>query len=119
MGAQYLVAALGIWMMAAPAVLDYAGTAEAVARTAGPIVATLAAIAISECTRSVRLANIPIGVFLISAPLFIEQPPDAAVNGVATGAAVVLLSRVRGHVRSRFAGGWQSLWRGATNEHNV
>jgi hypothetical protein len=110
MTAQYLVAVLGIWMMAAPAVLGYAGTAEAIARTAGPIVATLAVVAISECTRDVRLANIPIGVFLISAPLFVAQPPDAAVNGVAVGAAVVILSRVRGHVRMRFAGGWRALW---------
>jgi hypothetical protein len=119
MTAQYLVAAIGLWMMAAPAVLGYAGIAEAVARTAGPIITTLAVIAMSECTRGVRLANIPIGLFLMSAPLLIEQPPDAAVNGVAAGAAVVLLSRVRGQVRSRFAGGWQSLWHNTTGGHNV
>ena len=119
MTAQYFVTAIGIWMMAAPSVLGFAGTAEAIARTVGPILTTLSVIAVSECTRDVRLANIPLGVFLISAPLFIGQPLDAAVNGIATGAAVVLLSRVRGQVRSRFAGGWRSLWHNNTSEHHV
>jgi hypothetical protein len=54
----------------------------------------------------------------MAAPLFIDQPPHAAVSGVVAGTAVVLLSRVRGHVRARFAGGWQSLWR-ATDEPHV
>ena len=110
MWAQFVSAAIGVWFMAAPAVLNYTGAANTAHRIAGPIVATLAVIAVSACTREVRLANVPLGLVLILAPLAFDFPLDAALNSVAGGSAVAALSCVRGRVRSRFGGGWRVVW---------
>jgi hypothetical protein len=117
MVAQCAVVLLGVWLMAAPAVLDYAGVAASVDRTVGPVIATFGTIAVAESTRGLRVANIPFGLFLIASPMFLEYRADAAVNSAATGIAVAALACVRGRIRSRFAGGWRVLWRRSADRH--
>jgi hypothetical protein len=112
MGAQLAAAAFGIWLMAAPAVLGYAGMAEALDRIAGPVIAAVAIIAASECTRGLRWANVAVGAILICSPLWFEYARAATFNSVTTGVAVVVLSSLRGTVRSSFGGGWRVLLRG-------
>jgi hypothetical protein len=112
MWAQVASAAVGIWFMAAPAVLEYTGVADTAHRIAGPIAATIALIAAFECTREVRLANVPVGVVLILAPLVVHFPGHAAFNSMAGGAAIAGFSCVRGRVQSSVGGGWRVLWRG-------
>jgi hypothetical protein len=46
-----VAAALGIWLMASPAVLSYGGAAGAADRIAGPVVASVALIAAAEAVR--------------------------------------------------------------------
>lgn len=110
MWARLLNVAVGIWLMAAPAVLGYNGTVAADHdRMAGPLLASFACIAIWEITRSLRRVNTVIGAWLLAAPWFLGFPPAATVSSMAAGAAVVGLSLVRGNLTHDFAGGWKSL----------
>lgn len=104
--------ALGIWLMAAPAVLGYAGAAEMSDRIAGPAIATFAIVAIAEATRPLRRVNTVAGVWLLLAPWLLGFPPAATWNSVIVGVLVIGMSLVRGSVESRFGGGWKVLWRG-------
>lgn len=112
MGAQLAAAALGLWLMAAPAVLGYTGAAAVMDRIAGPIIAALAIIAVSECTRDLRWANVAVASILIFSPLWFDYAPAATLNTVATGMAVVVVSSLKSRVRSSFGGGWRVLLRG-------
>ena len=49
-------------------------------------------------------------VLLVAAPLLISHGWPAAVTSMASGAAVVLLSMVRGTAHDRFGGGWSAMW---------
>jgi hypothetical protein len=110
MWARLVSAALGIWLMAAPAVLDYAGAARTNDRIVGPIVASLAVIAIWETTRSLRWANLPLGGWLLIAPWVLGYPADATWNSLVVGALLLALGLVRGPVNGHFGGGWSALW---------
>ena len=112
MGAQLAVAAFGIWLMAAPSVLGHTGVAQVVDRIAGPIIAALAIIAVPECTRGVRWANVGAASILICSALWFGYASTATLNAVATGMAVMVLSSLRSRVRSSFGGGWRVLLRG-------
>ncbi|MBI3117634.1 MAG: SPW repeat protein [Candidatus Hydrogenedentes bacterium] len=109
MWAQFIAMVIGIWLMAAPAVLKYAGAAADNSHTTGPLVATLAAVALWECTRGVRFANVPLGLWLVIAPMVLEHETPAAVNSVACGLALASLAFVRGRVKRSFGGGWAAL----------
>lgn len=100
---------LGIWLMAAPAVLGYGGAAETNDRIVGPLAASFAIIAVGEATRDVRRVNLVLAAWLLVAPWVLGYPSDATVN--ATLAAILLgaLSFVRGRVRERFGRGWRVL----------
>jgi len=112
MGGQLAAAAFGLWLMAAPAVLGYTGVAEVMDRIAGPIIAALAIVAVSECTRGLRWTNVAVGSILIVSPLWLDYARAATLNSVTTGVGVVILSGMRSSVRSSFGGGWRVLLRG-------
>lgn len=112
MWARILNAALGIWLMAAPAVLGYAAPAETNDRIVGPVIATFAIIAIAGATRPVRRVNTVAGAWLLVAPWILGYGATApTVNNMVVGAVVVAASLVKGTVKDEFAGGWSSLWR--------
>ena len=67
--ARLVNAGLGLWLMAAPAVLGYGAPAEINDRIAGPIAATFAIIAITGATRPARRVNAAVGAWLLIAPL--------------------------------------------------
>jgi hypothetical protein len=108
---QIINAILGIWLMAAPAVLGYSRPASTNDHIVGPLVATFACIAIWEATRSVRWVNLPLGLWLIVAPLALGHPTSGQLNSVLCGIAIAGLSCVGGAVTQRFGGGWSALWR--------
>jgi len=112
MWAQIVNAALGIWLMAAPSVLGYHGAARVNDRIIGPIVATFAAVAITEVTRGCRWVNPPLGLWMIVAPALLGGPTPAIVNGLLVGPALVAMSLIKGRVEERFGGGWAVLIRG-------
>jgi hypothetical protein len=108
---QIINTALGIWLMAAPAVLQYGRPASTNDHIVGPLVATFACIAIWEATRPVRWLNLPLGLWLMIAPLALGHPPAGMLNSVLCGIAIAALSCVGSDVTQRFGGGWSALWR--------
>ncbi|HET7274211.1 MAG TPA: hypothetical protein VFI91_03490 [Longimicrobiaceae bacterium] len=111
-------AILGIWLMAAPAVLGYTEPAATSDRIAGPLIAMAAIVAISGATRPVRRVNAALGVWLILAPLILGYGWTPAINSVAVGAVVAALSLIRGTVSDTFGGGWSALWSSQQREAN-
>jgi hypothetical protein len=111
MWAQVINMALGLWLMAAPAVLGYGRPAATVDYIVGPLVATFACIAVWEATRPIRWLNLPLGLLLMTGPWLLGYPLQAKVNSTAVGLVVAALSCVRGASRHKFDGGWSMLWR--------
>lgn len=102
-----LCAALGVWLMAAPAVLATTGTASDSDHLLGALVVTFSVIAFSEVVRSARLLNVLFGAWLLVAPWILDGfTTIATVNGLVVGAALIALSLRRGPVTLR-AGGWE------------
>jgi hypothetical protein len=103
--------ALGVWLMAAPAALGYGDPARTNDRVVGPIVASIACVAVWEVVRALRWVNVVPALWLLTAPWVLGYERDAAVNSVAVGLALLALVVVRGPVRQRFGGGWRALLR--------
>jgi hypothetical protein len=112
MWAHILNALLGVWVMVAPAVLGYTGTALSTAhRIIGPLIVTFAVIAWWEETRLAGHANVLTGVALIIVPLLIGSGTGALINSIVVGVVVAALALVRGTYRPEtFGGGWSVLW---------
>lgn len=99
-------AALGIWLMAAPAVLGTHGAAAASAQLVGALVATFAVIAMGEIARAARFVNVLLGAWLIAAAwLLTGATPLSQWHEVTVGLILVLLSLPRGRVTDHF-GNW-------------
>lgn len=91
--------ALGIWLLAAPAVVGSEGTASSSSRLTGALVITIAVTALAEPVRFLRLANLPAGAWLAVSPLLLSGGTAAGtVATVATGLAIMLLALPRGPV---------------------
>ncbi len=111
MWAQVINAMLGLWLMAAPAVLGYGAPAAYGDRVVGPVVAAFGIIAIWEATRAVGRWNLPLGLWLLLAPWVLGYAPAAAIlNSMIVGVLVSGLALVRGRVEGSFGGGWAALW---------
>ena len=101
-----LCAVLGVWLMAAPAVLGSAGAAAANDQLVGALVITFAVIGFGEAARGARWINVPLGAWLLVAPWVLSGvSPSALWSDMVIGAAVILLSWRRGSVKGRF-GSW-------------
>ena len=104
------MALLGIWMMIAPDLLGFSKKISDNAHIVGPLIATFSIIAIWECTRNVRLFNLPLAVWLLAAPLILRYENDTALmndNGVAI--LIIFLLLVKPARRHTFAGGWPAV----------
>ena len=111
MWAQVINAALGLWLMAAPAVLGYGGAAETNDRIVGPIIAMFAIIAWWEATRPVARWTVPLGAWLCLAPWVLGYAATAPkVQSLVVGLCVIGLALVRGTIKHRYGGGWAALW---------
>lgn len=119
MRAQLAGVAIGIWLMVAPAVLNYAGAAATIDRIIGPIVVAVSWIAASECMRSVRWLKAPCGLTLLIAPMLLEYATSSTVNSIVCGLVVTWLSTIRGPLRARMGGGWRALARSDVEGRDV
>jgi len=108
---QLVNVALGLWLMAAPAVLNYGRPASTSDHIVGPLIATFACIALWEATRAMRWINLPLGLWVLAAPWLLDAPLAGRLSSMLTGTAVAGLSCFGGTVRQRFGGGWAALWR--------
>jgi hypothetical protein len=112
MWAQIINTIIGLWLMAAPAILGYSGPANTNQRIVGPIAVSFAVIACWEVTRQARWTNLVLGVWLIVAPLVLSHETSAGITSIASGVLLALFSLVRGRYRpERFGGGWSALWK--------
>lgn len=110
MWAHFVNAAIGVWLMAAPAVLGYGVPAETSDRIVGPLIATFAVVAWWEATRGARWANLPLGLWLIASPWILGYDSlSITLHSMMAGAVVAGLSTIRGTVNQRFGGGWRAL----------
>jgi hypothetical protein len=99
-------AALGVWLMAAPAVLGSTSAAADSDHLTGALIVTWAVIAFGEVTRPARLLNIPLGLWIMLAPwIMIGDTEASRWNDAIAGAAIVALTLRRGAIKERF-GGW-------------
>lgn len=112
--AQVLSTFLGLWLMAAPAVLGYGGRLADAHRILGPITAAFALMAVWGHMRPLRWTNVPLGVLVVVSPFVVGVGTVALANGVVAGLLLVGLSFVRGEVIEEYGGGWSSLWTGDT-----
>lgn len=113
--ARLSAVAIGVWLMASPAVLGYEGAPRAATldRIVGPLVASFAAIAITESTRGARHANLVLGIVMVLGAPLAGGGAGAVVSGVLSGLAVATLSRVEGAREHSLGGGWRALRRRA------
>ena len=116
MWAQIINVILGVWLMAAPAVLGYTGPARTHDRIIGPLAVSCAVIALWEVTRPMRWGNVALGAWLLVAPWVLAYGWTPTVNSSAVGLLLMAFALVRGEVQpQRFGGGWSALWRGGGN----
>jgi len=102
-------AALGIWLMAAPAVLGVTGRAADSNHLAGALVVTWAVIAFGQVARPIRILNIFLGVWIAGAPWLLSGTTDLSRwADVSIGAALIALSIRRGRIDERL-GGWNRV----------
>jgi uncharacterized membrane protein len=99
-------AALGVWLMAVPAMLGVAGPAADSSHLAGALVVTWAVIAFGEIARPVRLVNILMGLWIAAAPWLLSGATDASRwSDLFVGALLIALSIRRGRIDEQF-GSW-------------
>ena len=106
-----LVMVLGVWLMAAPDVMRYEGPERVVDHIVGPLVASMAVIAMAEVTRPVRWVNVALGLWLMLAPVLMGyQPLHIGARSALIGGAILLLSLVKAPEREHTGGGWRRVW---------
>jgi hypothetical protein len=108
--AQLACVLVGLWLMAAPAILGYGDPARASDRVVGPFVAAVACIAIWAVVRDVRRVNLLAAAWLLVAPWVLGYGLVSAINSIVAGALLATLASRGGRVTQRFGGGWRALW---------
>ncbi|MGH9857242.1 MAG: SPW repeat domain-containing protein, partial [Acidobacteriota bacterium] len=90
---QVINALLGVWLMAAPAVLGYDGAGRISNLIAGPVAATFAIIAIWEVVRPLGKLNVALGSWLVVAPLVLNHGSMVPVmNSFMAGILMIALA---------------------------
>lgn len=103
--------AAGVWLMFSPDVLGYGDPAHTDHRAVGPFIGSFAFVAIWEVIRAARWAALPLGAWLIVSPFLLGYAGGAAmVSGMAAGAVTVASTFFGPGDRSRYGGGWRSLF---------
>jgi len=109
---QLLPFSLGVWLMFAPAVIGYVGTAAATNdRIVGPTIALLSVVAMGDSVRNVRYWVIAFGLWLMVTAFVFGYPTWGAVSTAATGALAVALPFRARKQQKPYAGGWPVLWK--------
>ena len=111
MWAQIINVLIGLWLMVSPAVLQLDRKAADNAHILGPVIVSMAVIALSQSVRNVRYINVLCGLWLLVAPWLLSYSQTAGyINDLLAGIAVILLSLIRGDIKHSFGGGWRSLF---------
>ena len=108
---QRIAFGVGVWLMAAPALLSLGETAADVLHIIGPIAASVGFVAANEVTRGLRWLNVLTGLALVIAPVAFSFAPAALVVSLCSGVALIGLAFLGGRTTTRFGGGWRALLR--------
>jgi hypothetical protein len=99
-------AAIGLWIMAAPAVLGTTGWAAASHHIGGAMVVTWSVVGFGEIVRPIRLLNLPIALAFVAGTWFLTGGTDLSRgHDVVVGLAIFATSLRRGRITRTF-GGW-------------
>jgi hypothetical protein len=110
-----VVAALGVWLMAAPAVFQTQGLSANINYVLGTAVWAIAIIALAEVARGIRFVNIALAIALMVLPWLIDGSNSAGMatmlsnfNNLVVGALVIVLSIPPGKIKNTY-GSWNRL----------
>jgi len=102
-------AALGAWLMVAPAVFQTTGQAAHSDHILGALVVTVAIVAFAEVTRAARFINIALALGIIALPWLLGGGTLAAsLNDLIIGALVIVLSIAPGKIKNSYES-WNPL----------
>ena len=105
----FVSAALGAWLMVAPAVFQTQGQAAHSDHILGALVVTVAIIACAEVTRAARFINIALALGIIVLPWLLGGGTLAAgLNDLIIGALLIVLSIPPGKIKNTYHG-WNPL----------
>lgn len=109
---QIISAALGVWLMFAPAALGHVGTTLAdFDRTVGPLVASVSFVAAAQIARSVRWLNVPSAAVLVVAPWLLDAPTVSQLNSSLVALVILGLTPLGSPDQTRYGNGWTTIWR--------
>lgn len=112
MWAQIINTLIGLWLMVAPGIFNYSGSAADNGYIVGPVIITFSVVAYWEATRVLRKWNYPLAVWLLLAPWVLNYTNDIAIiSDMASGVLVLVFASVRGKIENSYGGGWSSLWK--------
>ena len=102
-------AALGAWLMVAPAVFQTQGQAAHSDHILGALVVTVAIVAFAEVTRAARFINIALALGIIVLPWLLGGGTLAAsLNALIVGTLLIVLSIAPGKIKNSY-GSWNPL----------
>ena len=102
---------IGLWVMVSPSVLPASTPMADSNHITGPLIMTFSVVALWEVNHSVAKANIPAGAWLLlSIIVFADVPWEVKLSNAVAGVAVILLSLVKRKRKTRYGGGWRSLF---------
>lgn len=100
--------ALGLWLMAAPAVFQTQGGVAHSDHILGALVVTVGIVALAEVARAARFINIALAVAIIVLPWLLGGTLASGINDLIVGVLLIALSIPPGKIRNTY-GGWNSL----------
>lgn len=113
MWTRLMSALIGAFFMACPDIFDYGGAAAINDHIVGPIVFASSLAAAWPVVRSLRLVELPTGLWMLAAPIFIEYPTGGAdlpdVVHVFGGLALATMAVLGSRTGESFGGGWSSV----------
>ncbi|HEX3721675.1 MAG TPA: vitamin K epoxide reductase family protein [Nitrolancea sp.] len=102
-------AAIGLWLMASPGVLNYAGSPGAADRVVGPAIFALCIVAMWPATRWLGGLNLIAGAWLLVSPIVLLAPDRALLTNITCGAMLLALGTFIRPTTVETGGGWTAL----------
>jgi uncharacterized membrane protein len=99
-------AAIGLWLMASPAAIGFAGYSRADMRLTGPIVFTLSVLAVWPATRWFARLNAFAGFWLMIGGILLQAPHMLQLSNILFGAVLVALAVFPGNTARQIGNGW-------------
>lgn len=102
-------AAIGLWLMASPSILDYSGSPGAADRVVGPVIFALCVAAMWPATRWIGGLNLIAGAWLLVGPIVLLAPDRALFTNIACGTVLIALGVFICPTAVETGGGWTAL----------